>query len=94
MCNECRIFTDKGLYYCPESMKAFQYCPFCGELLKFPSKQETIKIETIFDYIKTLEDGSDKWRQAFIEMDKYVRDGKDPNEYLQEIMKKVERKFK
>lgn len=96
MCNECKIFTEKGKYYCPESYNAFKYCPFCGEELKFVEKKvvDVEDIKTVFDYIRTLEDGTDKWRQAFIEMDKCVRDGKNPDDYLQDIMTKVEKKFK
>ena len=96
MCNECKIFTEKGKYYCPESLTAFKYCPFCGEVLKFEEKK-IVNLEEItkfFDYVNTLEDGTDKWREAFIIMDKYLRDNKDPDEYIQEIIKKVEKKFK
>ena len=46
-----------------------------------------------FTYVKTLETGTDKWRYAFILADKYNRDGKDPNKFVEEIKIKVEKEF-
>jgi hypothetical protein len=92
MCNQCKIFTEKGKYYCPESMDHFKYCPFCGEELKF--EEETPKIyKDIWEYIGSLPVGSDKWRNAYdISFEEYHNKGKNPSDYLEEIIKKVEEK--
>ena len=52
--------------------------------------KETVKPTTFWEYIDTLEDGTDKWRKAMDLGSKYHKDGKNPDEYLEEIIKKVE----
>ena len=52
--------------------------------------KETVKPKTLWGYIDTLEDGTDKWRKAMDLGSKYHKDGKNPDEYLEEIIKKVE----
>lgn len=55
-----------------------------------PKKKETPK--TFWDYVDTLEDGSDDWRYAMQLGQKYHNEGKNPDEYLEEIIKKVNKK--
>lgn len=55
-----------------------------------PKKKETPK--TFWDYLDTLEDGSDDWRYAMQLGGKYRNAGKNPDEYLDEIIKKVNKK--
>lgn len=52
--------------------------------------KEPIKPTTFWDYLDTLEDGSDDWRYAMQLGQKYHNAGKNPDEYLEEIIKKVE----
>lgn len=52
--------------------------------------KETVKPTIFWDYVDTLEDGSDKWRIAIDLGSKYHKDGKNPDEYLEEIINKVE----
>ena len=47
-------------------------------------------IKSFWDYIDTLEDGTDEWRIAMDLGTKYHKEGKNPDEYLDEIIKKVE----
>ncbi len=47
--------------------------------------------KTLWEYIDTLENGSDKWRMAIDLGSKYHKAGKNPDEYLDEIIKKVEK---
>ena len=94
MCKECKIFTEKGKYYCPESMDYFKYCPFCGKKLIF----NVLKVEhsSLIDYIKSLDkpETYDKWRYAYELWVEYHNNGKNPDDYIDEIIKKVEKKFK
>jgi hypothetical protein len=53
--------------------------------------KETVKPTTFWGYIDTLEDGTDKWRKAIDLGSKYHKMGKNPDEYLDEIIKKVEK---
>ena len=55
-----------------------------------PKKKETPK--TFWDYVDTLEDGSDDWRYAMQLGQKYHNEKKNPDEYLEEIIKKVNKK--
>ena len=55
-----------------------------------PKKKETPK--TFWDYVDTLEDGSDDLRYAMQLGQKYHNEGKNPDEYLEEIIKKVNKK--
>ena len=52
-----------------------------------PKKKETPK--TFWDYVDTLEFSSDNWRYAMQLGQKYYKAGKNPDEYLEEIIKKV-----
>jgi hypothetical protein len=47
--------------------------------------------KTFWEYIDTLEDGSDDWRYAIQLGQKYHKTGKNPDEYLEEIIKKVKK---
>lgn len=58
------------------------------DLIPKPSK----KPETLWKYIDTLKDGSDEWRIAIDLGSKYHKEGKNPDEYLEEIIKKVNKK--
>ena len=58
------------------------------DLMPKPSK----KPETLWEYIDTLEDGSDEWRIAIDLGSKYHKAGKNPDDYLEEIIKKVNKK--
>lgn len=57
------------------------------DLMPKPSKEP----KTLWEYIDTLEDGSDEWRIAIDLGSKYHKAGKNPDEYLDEIIKKVEK---
>ena len=56
------------------------------DLMSKPVKEP----KTLWEYIDTLEDGSDEWRIAIDLGSKYHRAGKNPDEYLEEIINKVE----
>ena len=58
------------------------------DLMPKPSK----KPETLWEYIDTLKDGSDEWRIAIDLGSKYHKEGKNPDEYLDEIIKKINKK--
>jgi hypothetical protein len=51
--------------------------------------KEPVKPTTLWEYVDTLEDGSDEWRKAIDLGSKYHKAGKNPDEYLEEIIKKV-----
>lgn len=53
--------------------------------------KEPVKPTTFWDYVDTLEDGSDDWRYAMQLGQKYHNAGKNPDEYLDEIIKKVKK---
>ena len=53
--------------------------------------KEPVKPTTLWEYIDTLEDGSDEWRIAIDLGSKYHKAGKNPDEYLDEIIKKVKK---
>jgi hypothetical protein len=55
-------------------------------------KRDT-KINNFWDYINTLEDGTDKWRYAIDLGKKFHDNGKDPNEYIEKIISEVETKY-
>lgn len=55
-----------------------------------PKKKETPK--TFWAYVDTLEDNSDDWRYAMQLGQKYHKVGKNPDEYLEEIIKNVKKK--
>ena len=54
--------------------------------------KEPVKPTTFWDYVDTLEDGSDDWRYAMQLGQKYHNAGKNPDDYLEEIIKKVNKK--
>lgn len=58
------------------------------DLMPKPSK----KPKTLWEYIDTLEDGSDEWHIAIDLGSEYHKVGKNPDEYLDEIIKKVNKK--
>ena len=91
MCKQCKIFTEKGKYYCPESLDHFVYCPFCGKQLVF----NEIKVEytDLKDYIQSLDKPETyfKWRHAIDLWIKYAQEGKNPDEYIDEFIKRVEK---
>ena len=49
-----------------------------------------VKPTTFWGYVDTLEDGSDDWRYAMQIGSKYYKAGKNPDEYLSEIINNVE----
>jgi len=53
--------------------------------------KEPVKPTTFWDYLDTLEDGSDDWRYAMQLGQKYHNAGKNPDDYLDEIIKKVKK---
>lgn len=57
----------------------------------YKRSKEPIKPTSFWGYIDTLEDGSDKWRKVIDLGSKYHKSGKNPDEYLDEIIKKVEK---
>ena len=54
--------------------------------------KEPVNVKTFWDYVDTLEDGSDDWRYVMQLGQKYHNEGKNPDEYLEEIIKKVNKK--
>lgn len=54
--------------------------------------KEPVKPTTFWGYIDTLEDESDDWRYAMQLGQKYHNAGKNPDKYLDEIIKKVNKK--
>lgn len=61
-----------------------------GELTEVP---EEPKHSPFFDYIKTLDtpETYDEWRLAYDVAERYMRDGKDPDDHLEEIKQEVEK---
>lgn len=57
------------------------------DLMPKSSKKPT----TLWEYIDTLENGSDEWRIAIDLGTKYHKAGKNPDDYLDEIIKKVKK---
>ena len=53
--------------------------------------KEPVNVKTFWDYVDTLEDGSDDWCYAMQLGQKYHNAGKNPDEYLDEIIKKVKK---
>jgi hypothetical protein len=53
--------------------------------------KEPVKPTTFWDYVDTLKDGSDDWRYAMQLGQKYHNAGKNPDDYLDEIIKKVKK---
>lgn len=92
MCNQCKIFTEKGKYYCPESMDSFKYCPFCGKELKV-EEDKVDESSSICDYLRSLDDGTreginyEKWRYG---IDYYI---KHPNISIDDFLNHIEKKF-
>ena len=54
--------------------------------------KEPVKPTTFWDYVSTLESGSDEWKIAIDLGSKYHKEGKNPDKYLEEIIKKVNKK--
>ena len=54
--------------------------------------KEPVKPTTFWDYVSTLKNGSDEWKIAIDLGSKYHKEGKNPDEYLDEIIKKVNKK--
>ena len=71
------------------------YCPYCGRdlTLEIVKEEEPQKFKSIFDYIKTLPEKTDKWRYAVDLACDYVNNGKDPDKFIDKIIEKAE-KFK
>lgn len=57
------------------------------DLMPKPSKKPT----TLWEYIDTLENGSDEWRIAIDLGIKYHKAGKNPDDHLDEIIKNVKK---
>ena len=89
--------SNKPLKYDISYSAPINYCPYCGrdltlELIKEDAKDPQ-NFKSIFDYIKTLPERTDKWRYAVDLACNYTNNGKDPDKFIDEIIKKVE-KFK
>lgn len=90
--DEC--VSGRHTYY--ESLSTpISYCPFCGNKFKTP---ETKKIDgvifaNIIEYIKSLdtEKTYDKWRYAHDLWVDYHKNGKNPDEHMDEFIAKVEK---
>lgn len=54
--------------------------------------KEPINVKTFWGYIDTLDSYSDEWCIAMDLGSKYYKAGKNPDEYLEEIIKKVNKK--
>ena len=54
--------------------------------------KEPVNVKTFWEYIDTLDSYSDEWRIAMDLGSKYHKAGKNPDEYLDEIIKKVKKK--
>lgn len=54
--------------------------------------KEPVKYKSFWEYIDTLDSYSDEWRIAMDLGSKYYKAGKNPDEYLDEIIKKVNKK--
>jgi hypothetical protein len=52
------------------------------------------KFDSIFEYTRTLKDGTDKWRFAIDTATKYAKENKNPNDYIEEIITLTENEFK
>lgn len=87
MCNECKIFTEKGKYYCPESETPFKYCPFCGEPLK-----EQKYSSKFWSYVESLEQGSDRWREIMNLGNFWFTEGYDLDERIEQYLIEEEEK--
>lgn len=55
----------------------------------YKKPKETVKPTTFWEYVDTLEDETDKWRKVMDLGSKYHKAGKNPDEYLEEIINKV-----
>lgn len=89
--------NTKPLKYDISYSAPISYCPYCGrdltlEIIK-EDKKDPQNFKSIFDYIKTLPERTDKWRYAVDLACDYTNNGKDPDKFIDEIIKKVE-KFK
>ena len=51
--------------------------------------KEPVKYKSFWEYIDTLDSYSDEWRIAIDLGSKYHKAGKNPDEYLEEIINKV-----
>lgn len=54
--------------------------------------KEPLKVNSFWEYVDTLDSYSDEWRIAMDLGTKYHKAGKNPDEYLEEIIKKVNKK--
>ena len=54
--------------------------------------KEPVNVKTLWEYLDTLDSYSDEWRIAIDLGSKYHNAGKNPDEYLDEIIKKVNKK--
>ena len=52
------------------------------------------KFDSIFEYARTLKDGTDKWRFVIDTATKYAKENKNPNDYIEEIITLTENEFK
>ena len=64
-----------------------------GKFYIEPDKKETSKYTDLREYIKSLDKPGtyDKWRYAYDLWVKYHNSGKNPDDYIDEIIKKVEK---
>ena len=80
MCEQCKIFTENGKYYCPESTDYFVFCPFCGTKL--------VLKETFRTFALSIED-RDKFREVYDLGMIYYNKNLNPDDYLDEIKSKL-----
>lgn len=100
MCNECKIFTEKGKYYCPESDKPFKYCPFCGEPLMeqnySPKLSDVASTVQVSDLFRGAINFSDLWTpEDFEDLKEAIeRCFDEEKEYIEQCLKEEEEKNK
>ena len=86
------VFLDEREFLSDEEITT---CPYCGHRLVLTEEQTELMnserlYNNIFDYIRTLEDGSDKWRYAIDYAAKYS-DTKTVDEMIKHIKKHTEK---
>lgn len=97
----CRIVIYNGAYCISiygsgeDWSDPIKFCPFCGRELKV-EENNSEGFTNICDYIKSLDtpETYEKWRYAYDLWIKYHDNRKNPDDYLEEIINKVGKKFK
>ena len=98
-CYICIYHNQFYLLFCDDretlSDEQITTCPYCGHRLVLTEEQLKLvnpkqPFRSIFDYIKTLEDGSDEWRYAIDYASKY-HDTKTVDEMIKHIKKQIEK---